>query len=214
MHQLQSHKQLADTLEQDHAEGRHDHENVEESQASQEEVRCLDAGPEGDPLDAVDDVAAIRSLNGPLGEPAGRPLDKTNGGIQKRDGTLDLLNLYGDGVECVEDSRGLAASRPLVPREDVLDESDLDDAHTPLEILGPRFHNRRKRHSAESKHGLGLKVAKQRKGVGGDVRGSIGKAQTVDDGRGNKGEDGHASRGPFHTDEINCSQVSIGPQHT
>jgi hypothetical protein len=85
LHHLGLDRHLAEALEQHHAEGPNQHEDVEEGEAGQEQVGRLDAGSEGDSLDAINDVATIRSLNGPLGKGADRPPHDTDGGIKHWD---------------------------------------------------------------------------------------------------------------------------------
>lgn len=67
-----------------------------------------------------------------------------------------------------------SASSTLVPGSHLLQKCDADDAHGPLEILGPCSNDGREWHSAETEEGLGLEVPKQRHGVGSYVRGGVG----------------------------------------
>ena len=93
-----------------------------------------------------------------------------------------LLDLDGGGREGVEDRCRCSARRLLIPCRDGLHEADLDNAHSPLEILGPRLDDWWKRNGRETNDGDGLEVSEEGEGVRGNVGGRIVMTETSNDG--------------------------------
>jgi hypothetical protein len=105
------------------------------------------------------------------------------------DGTLHLellLNLDGVDVELRQMSSGCSTRGTLIPGSQGLEELDADDTHGPLEVLCPGGNNGGQRDGAQANESLGLHVAEERHGVGGNVGSSVGVTQAGGDGRGSE----------------------------
>ena len=86
----------------------------------------------------------------------------------------------------------------MVPGADVLNEFDSNDAHAPLEILGPGLYDRRQRNTGHADHRLGLEEAEQRECIRSYVGSSIRVAQAGGDGRGKETQPCNDRSGPAH----------------
>ena len=187
--------QLGAPLEGAHAQPGEEQKGDKEGDAGHEEVCGFDVGLEGDALDArhADDLG----LGGGGVVVVGPPEQPNGGGVR---GIQGQESVHSRATHRVGEGHGTGVERPLrdldrhlrqageqvgrraaggldVPVEDVLHEADLDDAHGPVEILGPGRHDGRQLDGRHADHGLRLEIHKQRDGVGGHVGGRVGVAQ-------------------------------------
>ena len=140
-----------------------------EHDAREEDVGPFDARSEPDPLNAAqDDRAHLRSLRSPGDGVA----DQFGCRIQRPfPPTQQLHRRCG---EVGKQRRRRAPGRPLVPSRDGLKKTEPDDTHAPLEILGPRFHDRRHPHRGHAEDRLALEVTEHGEHRGCHVGGRVG----------------------------------------
>ena len=183
---------FANVLEGDDTKHDEDDEDDEEGIAGEEDVGGLDPGLETDSFDAVQDHVGLVRNGIVIG--IGAALDVSHGIVEAVDGalghgdrlqaTLDLLLHFDGNVgQLLQVSGRSTASCTLVPSGHPLQETNANDTHAPLEVLGPCSNDGRKRYGAHAEESLGLEVTKERHGVGSDVGSRVRVAQSGGDGR-------------------------------
>ena len=203
-------EEFADALEEGDEDHDDEDEEDEEDETGEEDVGLFDAGPEAHALDAADDEVigggGGRLRAGALEQVVRRPAEQTGRGIE---GSLAALeDLHGRGRQFRQDGGGGPAGGALVPGADGLEEAHVDDAHTPLEILGPRGDNGRHVDGSHAEEGLGLHETEEGEGIGGHVGGSVGMAEAGGDGGGGQAKPGDDGGGP--SDALLVDGLAVG----
>lgn len=174
-------EKLADTLEDGHDDHDDCHEEDEEDQTGQENIGLFNTGFESYTFDTTDGgglLSGLLRLSLSLEQRLGGTLHESQGRVN---GTLEHLD--GCGGQFRENGRWGASRRALIPGADGLQEAHTDDTHTPLEVLRPRFDNRRHMDRHHAEQGLRLHEAEERQGIGRHVSSGVGMSETGCNGR-------------------------------
>lgn len=212
---------FANVLEGDNTKHDEDDEDDEEGVAGKEDVGGLNLGLETDSFDTVQDNIGLVRNGIVIG--VCTALEVGHGIVEAVDSPLG----HGDGVQAALDfllhfdgnvgqllqvgGRG-ATGCTLVPGSHSLQETNTDDTHAPLEVLGPCSNDRRERYGAHAKESLGLEVAEERHGVGSDVGSRVRVTQSRGDGGYCETQTGDDSGNPGHSlliDGVAVGQLSL-----
>lgn len=213
-HPVLANAELQDALEGGQGQERDDNKGAKEGQTCHEQVCRLNLGLEGNTLNTVDGICAVIVLNvstlGEVDNGSGHHCRATLEEVDTARGKLQtsLLNFDGNRANGVEDGFGGTASGSLIPSENILHESDLDNSHRPLEVLSPRRDNGGESNAGKTENSLRLEIAEKGERVGSDVSSRVGVTDTRHNGRGDKSQSSNDGSCPLDTHEIN--RLSIG----
>lgn len=211
-------KEFAETLEQSDAEHGEDGKEPEKGQTREKEVGRFDLGLERYTLDSVHNIASggrqnvtasFHDVDGGLGHHVKTTFDDV---LCQFDASIQTTLLDSDGhrAQGAEEGSGRAAGGSLIPGEDALHEVYVNDAHGPLEVLGPRLDNGGQANAGQADHGLGLEVAKQGQREGSDVSGRVGVSESIEDGGRNQSDTGNDGGSPLDTGQVDRLAVGDG----